>query len=135
MASRRFTVILQYAFIQRWICSKPAANDASFSSPPLAVHSSLTPTDAGIAVIFTALVDVTITPRMSEQKGDVVCEECDRKTQKELPAASTSSEGMPCQEAYSAVTKCMAKHNGQISPCVKEWDVFKACHEKRNATK
>lgn len=73
--------------------------------------------------------------KMSEEKGNIVCEDCDKKTQKHLPEASTSSEGMPCQEAYAAVTKCMKENNGQISPCVKEWDGFKACHEKRHASK
>lgn len=72
---------------------------------------------------------------MSDEKGNVVCEDCDKKTQKDLPETSTSSEGMPCEAAYAAVTKCMAEHKGQISPCVKEWDEFKACHEKRNAVK
>lgn len=67
---------------------------------------------------------------MSQEQDKIVCENCDKKTQKELPSAS--SYGMPCQEAYAAVTKCMKENNGQISPCVKEWDEFKACHEKRN---
>ena len=73
---------------------------------------------------------------MSEEKGKVVCEDCDKKTQKELPEGSAvASEGMPCQTAYARVTKCMAEHKGQISPCVKEWDEFKACHERQNASK
>ena len=69
---------------------------------------------------------------MSEEKGNNVCEECDKKTQKELPASSKSAKGMPCQDAYAAVAKCMAENKGQISPCVKQWDEFKACHEKEN---
>ena len=39
-----------------------------------------------------------------------------------------SSEGMACERTYKHVTECMAKHNGQISPCKNEWDAFKTCH-------
>lgn len=65
---------------------------------------------------------------MSQGQDKIVCENCDKKTQKELPASS--SDQMSCHEAYAAVSKCMKKNNGQISPCVKEWDEFKTCHEK-----
>ncbi|KAL9191507.1 hypothetical protein ACHAXT_001213 [Thalassiosira profunda] len=62
---------------------------------------------------------------------EVVCIDCDRKTQKDLPADDRASgEGMPCEEIYARVESCMDKHQGQIAPCTKEWDDFKACHSK-----
>ena len=68
---------------------------------------------------------------MAEAQQKVVCEACDKTTQKELPQVSTSSQGMPCEKAYLAVSECMANHKGQISSCVKEWDAFRECHENK----
>ena len=66
-----------------------------------------------------------------EKDKEVVCENCDKKTQKDLPEQDkVASPGMPCSEAYRAVSSCMDKYNGQIHPCAKEWDVFRACHEE-----
>ena len=62
------------------------------------------------------------------KKPEKVCVDCDKKTQKDLPSSSISSEGMACERTYKHVTECMAKHNGQISPCQNEWDAFKTCH-------
>jgi len=63
------------------------------------------------------------------QPQKVVCENCDKKTQKPAPEESIVSEGMTCSEAYKAVSACMTKNDGQISACSKEWDVFRACHD------
>ncbi|KAL7505950.1 hypothetical protein ACHAXN_003327 [Cyclotella atomus] len=65
----------------------------------------------------------------SKQK-DVVCIDCDRKTQKDLPDdnSSSASKGNPCEESYIKVTRCMDTNRGQVSLCVKEWDEFKECH-------
>jgi hypothetical protein len=66
----------------------------------------------------------------SNSKEAVVCIDCDRKTQKDLPEdnRSSASRGNPCEETYTRVTTCMDKSKGQISSCVKEWDEFKECH-------
>mmetsp|Transcript_764 Transcript_764/g.1381 ORF Transcript_764/g.1381 Transcript_764/m.1381 type:complete len:80 (-) Transcript_764:321-560(-) len=63
-------------------------------------------------------------------ENEVVCIDCDKKTQKDLPSnkSSSASEGMPCEEVYAKVVACMDKHQGQVSPCTKEWDEFKKCH-------
>mmetsp|Transcript_34612 Transcript_34612/g.101720 ORF Transcript_34612/g.101720 Transcript_34612/m.101720 type:complete len:85 (-) Transcript_34612:1302-1556(-) len=67
----------------------------------------------------------------NKEDGEPICVDCDKKTQKELPSDdATSTEGAPCQTAYKNVTDCMAKNNGQIGPCTKEWVAFKECHEK-----
>ena len=59
----------------------------------------------------------------------VICIDCDKKTQKELPANDrTSSSGQPCETWYQAVATCMNTHHGQISSCTREWDAFKQCH-------
>lgn len=101
-----------------------AANDGKTHSAPLVFEEGATAIEPYKAAKHPNT--------MSEKKETIACEECDKKTQKDLPS---SEQKMPCQEAYAAVTKCMKKNNGQISPCVKEWDEFKACHEKRNASK
>mmetsp|Transcript_26353 Transcript_26353/g.54003 ORF Transcript_26353/g.54003 Transcript_26353/m.54003 type:complete len:91 (-) Transcript_26353:471-743(-) len=59
----------------------------------------------------------------------IVCVDCDRKTQKELPDVSSSSAGMPCEDVYAAVAECTKEHAGQVAPCREQWDAFKACHE------
>uniref|UniRef100_A0A7S4K730 CHCH domain-containing protein n=1 Tax=Odontella aurita TaxID=265563 RepID=A0A7S4K730_9STRA len=72
--------------------------------------------------------------RVGETSGEgdekVECIDCDKSTQKDLPAVSSSSDGMPCDEIYLRVTECMNRNNGQIAPCAKDWDEFKVCHEK-----
>jgi hypothetical protein len=58
-----------------------------------------------------------------------VCEDCDKKHQKDLPTDdATSSRGGPCDAVYKNVTDCMNQHHGQVAPCVKEWDAFRICH-------
>ena len=50
----------------------------------------------------------------SSSKGDrdkVVCLNCDKKTQKEPPAAAST--GNDCRESYDIVSKCMDQHKGQ----------------------
>lgn len=67
----------------------------------------------------------------NDKKKKVVCENCDKSTQqKELPAESSSSKGMPCSKAYEAVSKCMDVNKGQVSACSKEWSIFRDCHDE-----
>lgn len=67
----------------------------------------------------------------SKQTEAVVCIDCDKKTQKDLPdSGSSASTGSPCEESYVEVTSCMDANKGQISACVKEWDKFKECHAR-----
>ena len=48
------------------------------------------------------------------QKKEVICIDCDKSTQKDLPVSDgLSSEGMPCEEIYKKVEQCMDKHQGQ----------------------
>lgn len=63
-----------------------------------------------------------------QEKEKIVCEECDKRTQKDHP----EQEAMKCETSYKQVTECMAQHKGQIAKCVAEWTEFKACHEKKN---
>mmetsp|Transcript_8018 Transcript_8018/g.11510 ORF Transcript_8018/g.11510 Transcript_8018/m.11510 type:complete len:81 (-) Transcript_8018:650-892(-) len=60
----------------------------------------------------------------------IECVDCNKKTQKEAPGHSSSSEGMKCEIPYARVNTCMMKNEGQVSKCVREWDEFKACHDK-----
>ena len=68
------------------------------------------------------------------KKQEKVCIDCDKRNQKDLPTSATTnfssaSQGMPCESIYAQVTQCMNVHGGQISPCAREWDDFKSCHE------
>ena len=48
------------------------------------------------------------------QKKEVICIDCDKTTQKDLPESDgLSSEGMPCEEIYKKVEQCMDEHQGQ----------------------
>lgn len=47
------------------------------------------------------------------QKKEVICIDCDKGTQKDLPASDgLSSEGMACEEIYAKVGKCMDENRG-----------------------
>jgi len=69
-----------------------------------------------------------------------ICVDCNReKAQKELPAtdsiSSSSHHGeekrdAPCEIPYKNVNNCMTANKGQISSCVKEWQIFRECHDK-----
>ena len=80
---------------------------------------------------FSRVVDGPIREKIVQ----IECKDCDRSTQKELPLESPSSKGMPCEDAYAAVTKCMSENNGQIAPCSRQWDEFKACHQAKQKLK
>lgn len=56
-----------------------------------------------------------------------VCENCDKKTQKEMPA----DEPEDCLDQYVAVDGCMKSNKGQVTSCVDEWKEFQACHDKQ----
>ena len=62
----------------------------------------------------------------------VVCIDCDKKNQKDLPSNDNlSSEGMPCEVEYSLVSQCMNENHGQVSSCVDQWNNFKQCHSQQ----
>lgn len=70
------------------------------------------------------------TPDTSKRQDDeVICLDCDKKNQKDLPADDpVSQKGQPCAEIYETVTDCMGRNKGQISSCTKEWEAFRWCH-------
>ena len=55
-----------------------------------------------------------------------ICEDCNKKTQKEVPLYSTAMN--VCAQDYQQVAHCMKENNDQISQCVQEWAAFRACH-------
>lgn len=69
-----------------------------------------------------------------------ICVDCNReKAQKELPATDSISSSShhvekkrdaPCEIPYKNVNNCMTANKGQISSCVKEWQIFRECHDK-----
>lgn len=62
---------------------------------------------------------------------EVICLDCDKKNQKDLPAGDpVSDEGQPCAAIYEKVTECMNEHKGQISSCTEVWDSFRMCHQQ-----
>ncbi len=70
-------------------------------------------------------------PKNNKDDDKIICIECDKKTQKDLPATdSVSSKGMPCEDEYSQVSKCMKDNEGQVSSCASQWNRFKHCHEE-----
>lgn len=67
----------------------------------------------------------------AKEENEVICIECDKKTQKDLPSNDVlSSEGMPCEKEYALVSSCMKEKAGQVSSCSSHWDKFKLCHEQ-----
>lgn len=72
----------------------------------------------------------------ASKQREVVCVDCDKKTQKDLPAdhSSSASKGSPCEEPYARVAACMDANKGQVSLCVEEWDAFKDCHARYSRT-
>mmetsp|Transcript_6866 Transcript_6866/g.13942 ORF Transcript_6866/g.13942 Transcript_6866/m.13942 type:complete len:100 (-) Transcript_6866:1554-1853(-) len=69
----------------------------------------------------------------SDSGGDdgVICLDCDKKNQKDLPTDDpVSQKGQPCAGVYQTVSDCMTKHEGQISSCTDEWDSFRKCHQQ-----
>ena len=69
----------------------------------------------------------------NNDNDEIICIECDKKTQKDLPSNdSVSSKGMACEVEYSVVSNCMRENSGQISSCKAQWDDFKLCHEQNS---
>ena len=65
------------------------------------------------------------------QDEEVVCLDCDKKNQKDLPADDpVSQRGQPCADIYERVTDCMNSNKGQISSCTEEWESFRRCHQQ-----
>ncbi|CAB9507957.1 expressed unknown protein [Seminavis robusta] len=62
-------------------------------------------------------------------QGKVVCENCDKSTQKDLPDNTIASSGNACGDFYQSVSACMTENKGQVSACAKEWDAFRKCHD------
>ena len=73
----------------------------------------------------------TTTTTTKTTKGNVVCENCAKSTQRNVP--DNSSIHMHCQEIYQQVDHCMKANKGQISKCVLEWQKFRQCHETKVA--
>eukprot|EP00527_Entomoneis_sp_CCMP2396_P003810 CAMPEP_0198143976 /NCGR_PEP_ID=MMETSP1443-20131203/12311_1 /TAXON_ID=186043 /ORGANISM="Entomoneis sp., Strain CCMP2396" /LENGTH=90 /DNA_ID=CAMNT_0043807291 /DNA_START=105 /DNA_END=378 /DNA_ORIENTATION=+ len=65
----------------------------------------------------------------SSDDNKVVCVNCAKTTQKDVPTNSTVTEN--CSDVYTIVDQCMKSNKGQISKCVVEWQSFKACHETK----
>ena len=62
----------------------------------------------------------------------VICIDCDKKNQKDLPTTDpVSSSGQPCAQLYATVSECMSKYEGQITSCTDEWDNFRKCHQQQ----
>jgi len=57
-------------------------------------------------------------------KEKIVCENCAKETQKDLPAGEPDT----CMEQYLAVDLCMKANKGQVTSCVDEWKAFQDCH-------
>mmetsp|Transcript_4415 Transcript_4415/g.9461 ORF Transcript_4415/g.9461 Transcript_4415/m.9461 type:complete len:80 (+) Transcript_4415:51-290(+) len=68
----------------------------------------------------------------SSMAPPVVCENCAKSTQQELPAEDATR--TQCWDVYAKVEDCMKAHQGQISQCVVEWQTFQQCHETKVAT-
>jgi hypothetical protein len=66
------------------------------------------------------------------KNNKVICIDCEKKNQKDLPTTdSVSSSGQPCAQLYAMVSECMSKYEGQISSCTDEWDNFRKCHQQQ----
>ena len=67
----------------------------------------------------------------NRQDEEVVCLDCDKKNQKDLPADDpVSQKGQPCARIYELVTECMNNNKGQISSCTEQWEAFRRCHQQ-----
>ena len=69
----------------------------------------------------------TDTPTDDSSSAAVVCVNCAKETQRAAP--ENASANARCSDPYRQVDACMKAHQGQISACVKEWQVFRECHE------
>ena len=67
------------------------------------------------------------TTNTDESSAAVVCVNCAKETQRAAP--ENASANARCSDPYRQVDACMKAHQGQISACVKEWQVFRECHE------
>jgi uncharacterized protein YgiB involved in biofilm formation len=77
-----------------------------------------------------------------KKKEKVVCENCDKSTQVDLPPppvddttssiSTTSSVTSLCRTQYQNVDRCMRENKGQISKCAVQWDAFRKCHDDEN---
>jgi hypothetical protein len=65
----------------------------------------------------------------------IICEDCEKITQKEVPSNSSSSDGGACEQDYMSVAACMKAFHGQVSPCQELWSAFKKCHDRRKESK
>ena len=67
----------------------------------------------------------------NSDEEEVICLDCDKKNQKDLPSDDpVSQEGQPCGRIYEKVTICMNQNQGQISSCTEEWKLFQECHQQ-----
>jgi len=68
-----------------------------------------------------------------EDEEVVVCVDCDKKTQKDLPSDNSSAASTDCKEQYARVVTCMDKQYKRVAQCKDEWREFKLCHEAKNS--
>jgi hypothetical protein len=112
---------------------------AHYFATDSAVYIRYTPSTMGASISSSPQPQQEQQQQLQPEKdnSNKICIDCDKKTQqKELPETSTTetppsaaAPGQACAELYLAVTTCNLGNKGQITPCVKEWDAFRACHE------
>jgi hypothetical protein len=83
-------------------------------------------------LILLICESIYILMSLSQTSSNSICNDCDKKNQKDLPSNSlnSSSPGMPCEQSYHQVSHCMRANKGLVSDCAMEWEIFKKCHEK-----
>ncbi|KAL7563684.1 hypothetical protein ACA910_021382 [Epithemia clementina (nom. ined.)] len=73
-------------------------------------------------------------PPKAGTETTVVCENCAKTTQRDVPEHSPIVQNHVCQDSYNQVDQCMKSNNGQVSKCVMEWQAFRTCHDTKVAT-
>jgi hypothetical protein len=76
------------------------------------------------------------------REKEVVCVDCQKETQKDLPSKSVNNDkggssnpaSSVCADLYENVAKCMNQNQGQVSACRDEWKSFQSCHDLKSST-
>ena len=69
----------------------------------------------------------------AKEDAGIVCIDCDKKTQKDLPSDNSRAASTDCKEVYAQVVACMDKQYKRVAQCKDEWREFKLCHEAKNS--
>jgi len=96
--------------------------------------SSSNDTSSSSTPIISSTTDKTKTGDDNNNNNEVkvICLDCDKKNQKDLPTSDpVSAPNQPCSSFYETVCECMTKYEGQISSCTEEWDAFRKCHQQK----